>query len=103
MRRNETKICILGSTGSIGSNTLSVIDNLVLNGKELSVKYLSAGKNIHKLAEQIRKYSPEAVVIEDKIAFDEFRSEFFFEEFIVVVINFSEDLNVFRRPEPSYR
>ncbi|MBK6505376.1 MAG: 1-deoxy-D-xylulose-5-phosphate reductoisomerase [Ignavibacteria bacterium] len=79
MRRNETKICILGSTGSIGSNTLSVIDNLVLNGKELSVKYLSAGKNIHKLAEQIRKYSPEAVVIEDKIAFDEFRSEYFFE------------------------
>ena len=79
MRRSETKICILGSTGSIGSNTLSVIDNLILNGKELSVKYLTAGKNIHKLAEQIRKYSPEAVVIEDKIAYDEFRSEYFFE------------------------
>ncbi len=79
MRRSETKICILGSTGSIGSNTLSVIDNLILNGKELSVKYLSAGKNIHKLAGQIRKYSPEAVVIEDRIAFKEFRSEYFFE------------------------
>jgi 1-deoxy-D-xylulose-5-phosphate reductoisomerase len=79
LKRSESKICIFGSTGSIGNNTLSVIDNLNLNGKELSVKYLTAGKNIHKLAEQIAKYSPEAVVIEDENAYNEFKSEYFFE------------------------
>ncbi len=78
MKRSENKICIFGSTGSIGSNTLSVIDSLNLNGKELSVRYLTAGKNIHCLAEQVRKYSPEAVVIENESAYSEFQSDYSF-------------------------
>ncbi len=79
MKRSENKICIFGSTGSIGSNTLSVIDNLNLNGKKLSVRYLTAGKNIHCLADQVRKYSPETVVIENESAYFEFRSDYSFE------------------------
>lgn len=47
-------ISILGSTGSIGTQTLDV----VRNNKELNVIALTAGNNIKLLAEQIREFNP---------------------------------------------
>ncbi|MGN0514743.1 MAG: 1-deoxy-D-xylulose-5-phosphate reductoisomerase [Lachnospiraceae bacterium] len=47
-------ISILGSTGSIGTQTLDV----VRNNKELNVVALTAGNNIKLLAEQIREFNP---------------------------------------------
>ncbi|MEP6848982.1 MAG: 1-deoxy-D-xylulose-5-phosphate reductoisomerase [Acidobacteriota bacterium] len=55
-------ISILGSTGSIGCNTLKVIDHL----GDLNVVALGAGRNMKKLAEQAAKYSPEVVSVDNE-------------------------------------
>lgn len=57
-------ITILGSTGSIGTQTLEVIDNL----KNWQVKALTAYQNIDLLFEQIEKYQPEFVVVVEEEA-----------------------------------
>ncbi len=54
-------ISILGSTGSIGCNTLKVIDHL----GDFKVVAMAAGRNVDKFAEQIAKYEPELVSCED--------------------------------------
>lgn len=57
-------ISILGSTGSIGTQALDVVDKL-----NLKVCALTASKNIKILEEQVRKYKPElAVVFDEKMA-----------------------------------
>lgn len=62
---NMKKIAILGSTGSIGTQTLDV----VRNNQDLLVTALSAGSNISKLEEQIREFQPMyAVVFDEKKA-----------------------------------
>ena len=48
-------ISILGSTGSIGCNTLKVIEHL----GEFRVVALGAGRNMQKFAEQIERFQPE--------------------------------------------
>ncbi len=53
------KISILGSTGSIGTQTLDVIRNL-----NIEVAGLSAKSNLKMLIEQIDEFNPEAVCIE---------------------------------------
>ena len=53
-------IAILGSTGSIGRNSLRVIDSL---GPEYEVFALSAHSSIELLAEQARRYNPAFVAI----------------------------------------
>lgn len=54
------KLAIFGSTGSIGTTTLRVVDE---NPDKFSVTTLVAGKNIDKLIEQIIKYNPKHVYI----------------------------------------
>ncbi|HOU85332.1 MAG TPA: 1-deoxy-D-xylulose-5-phosphate reductoisomerase, partial [Spirochaetota bacterium] len=49
-------VSILGSTGSIGSSALRVIDSFP---DKFKVKALSCSSNIKTLEEQIQKYSPE--------------------------------------------
>ena len=66
------KISILGSTGSIGTQALEVIDRL----QGFEVLALSAGKNIKKLKEQIAKYKPKTVSVEEKSDADELKLEF---------------------------
>ncbi len=56
------KIAILGSTGSIGTQTLDVVRS---NG-DIEVLGISAGKNIEKLEEQIREFSPKLAVVWDE-------------------------------------
>ena len=53
-------ISILGSTGSIGCNTLKVVEHL---RNEFRVVALGAGKNIGKLSEQIKQFQPELVAV----------------------------------------
>ena len=57
------KISIIGSTGSIGTQTLEVCDNL----QDVQIMGLSANNNVKLAEEQIRKYSPKlfAMVNED--------------------------------------
>ena len=56
-------IAILGSTGSIGTQALDVVDKLGIN-----VSALTAASNINLLEKQIRKYNPMLAVVfnEDK-------------------------------------
>ena len=54
------KIGILGSTGSIGTQTLQVLDKLP--GK-FDIKYLTAHQNVDLLAAQALKYQPDTVCI----------------------------------------
>lgn len=54
-------ISILGSTGSIGTQTLDVVDKLGLN-----VVALTASTNITLLEEQVRKYKPQLAVVFDE-------------------------------------
>jgi 1-deoxy-D-xylulose-5-phosphate reductoisomerase len=58
-------ISILGSTGSIGCNTLKVCEHL---HDEFKVVALAAGKNIEVLAEQIQRFQPELVSVDSEIS-----------------------------------
>ena len=55
-------ISILGSTGSIGCNTLKVVEHL----GDIRVVAMAAGRNMSKFAEQIAKFQPELVSCEDE-------------------------------------
>jgi len=55
------KIVILGSTGSIGTQTLEVIER---NPSEFSVLGLAAGENVELLKKQIATYKPKVVSLE---------------------------------------
>ena len=55
-------ISILGSTGSIGTQTLEI----VRDNKDLQVAALAAGSNIELLEKQIRKFSPKLVCVWNK-------------------------------------
>ena len=57
------KVCILGSTGSIGCSTLNVIRN---NKNLFKVEVLVAGENVYKLIEQIIEFRPKYVYIKSK-------------------------------------
>ncbi len=59
MRGNMKKIAILGSTGSIGTQTLEIVDEQ----GDIEVVALSAGGNITLLEEQMRKYHPKYVSV----------------------------------------
>lgn len=63
------KIGILGSTGSIGTQTLSI----VRKNRDLQVIALAAGSNVQKLEEQIREFSPRIAVLWEKKAAQELR------------------------------
>lgn len=54
------KIAILGSTGSIGTQALDIIEN---NRELFKVTVLSCGSRIEKLSEQIIKFKPEIAVV----------------------------------------
>ena len=53
------KIGILGSTGSIGTQTLEI----VRSNKDLQVTALAAGRNTGKMEEQIREFQPKLAVM----------------------------------------
>ena len=57
------KIAILGSTGSIGTQTLDIVDQ---NQGDLQVVALAAGSNITLLEQQARKYKPVFVAVWDE-------------------------------------
>ncbi len=54
-------ISVLGSTGSIGTQTLDVVDKLHLN-----VTALTANSNVKLMEEQIRKYKPHIAILFDE-------------------------------------
>lgn len=62
------KIAILGSTGSIGTQTLDIVRNY---SEELQVVALAAGSNVELLEKQIREFQPKVVAMwSEKAALD---------------------------------
>ena len=64
----KKKIAILGSTGSIGTQALEVIEE---HADKFQVEVLTAYKNADLLIEQAIKFKPNAVVIVDESRFEE--------------------------------
>jgi len=62
------KLAILGSTGSIGRQTLSVVEAMP---ERFAVMALAAGSNLNELAEQIERHKPEVVSVGDAGKVDE--------------------------------
>jgi 1-deoxy-D-xylulose-5-phosphate reductoisomerase len=57
-------IAILGSTGSIGRNTLRVVESFGV--ESFRIVALGAGRNTEKLAEQVAQHRPELVSVESE-------------------------------------
>lgn len=64
------KIAILGSTGSIGTQTLEI----VRNNEDLSVVALAAGRNVELMEKQIREFAPKLAVMWSKEAAEDLRA-----------------------------
>ena len=64
------KLSILGSTGSIGTQTLEVVRN---NPNDFEVVALACGRDIDTLFKQILEFRPEAVSVADSNKADELR------------------------------
>src|SRR5581483_6885013 len=66
-------ISILGSTGSIGCNTLRVVE--ALGAERFRVVALGAGRNIEILAEQVARHQPETVSVETEEASEQLKKQ----------------------------
>ncbi len=63
-------VSILGSTGSIGRQSLDIVDNL-----GISVAALTAGSNVARMVQQCRKYKPQLAVMATQEAADALSQE----------------------------
>lgn len=88
------KITILGSTGSIGTQTLDIVRE---NPDKFCVSTLTCGKNVKLLAEQIREFKPSAAVVSAEADADVLRNEF-----PNVDIRFGSEGLVFAASETEY-
>ena len=66
-------ISILGSTGSIGCNTLRVVESL--GQQHFRVVALGAGRNIATLADQIKRHTPVLVSVESDEAAEQLKAQ----------------------------
>lgn len=65
-------VVLLGSTGSIGTSTLKVVDDLP---DEIRIVGLAAGNNRHILARQVRRFHPECVSMQEPANAERLREE----------------------------
>ena len=65
-------IGILGSTGSVGSQSLDVIDN---HKDKFNVKFLAANSNVNSLINQTEKFKPEFICIYDKSKYKQLKDK----------------------------
>src|ERR671912_1834829 len=72
---NPKGIAILGSTGSIGCNTLRVVESL--GSERFRVVALGAGSNVQILADQVAQHLPEVVSVATEMAAQDLRARLF--------------------------
>ena len=70
-----TGVAILGSTGSIGCNSLRVIESL--SSRRMRLVGLAAGSNVERLADQIATHLPEVVSVDSETAAHDLRARLF--------------------------
>lgn len=86
------RIVILGSTGSIGTQTLEIVRQ---HPEKFKVVGLSANHNIEKLQEQVAEFKPEAICITDRKKAEAFKTDLIFfkgEEGLKEMANLNSDL-----------
>ena len=64
------KIGILGSTGSVGSQALDIINNY---DQEFELVFISGHTNIKKILEQKEKYNPQHICISDNKSYSDYK------------------------------
>lgn len=75
MSGKRRRVTILGSTGSVGVNTLDLIDFATARGDaDVEIEALTANGNVALLAEQARKFRPRFVAIGDASKTSDLRS-----------------------------
>lgn len=67
----KQQICILGSTGSIGTQALDVISQ---HSDRYEAYCLTANNSVEKLAQQAHQFNPAAVVIANEAHYDELKN-----------------------------
>ncbi len=67
------RISLLGSTGSVGEQTLAVVE---ANPERFRVTALAAGQRVEKLAQQVEKFRPELVSVADAAGAQQLRDRF---------------------------
>ena len=67
------KVVLLGSTGSIGTSTCKVVEDLP---NDLELIGLAAGRNVNLLREQVAQFNPQMVSVTDPAMAKEFANEF---------------------------
>lgn len=72
MKQKRKNLVILGSTGSIGQNTLEVVRR---QSNRFRVVGLAAGRNIGLLASQVEEFQPEVVAVESENLAGELRKK----------------------------
>lgn len=69
--QNKKTVSILGSTGSIGCNTLDLVSR---NRDAYDIKALTANRNVEKLAQQAKEFNADMAVIADGTLYDDLKS-----------------------------
>ncbi|MCT1530339.1 1-deoxy-D-xylulose-5-phosphate reductoisomerase [Sphingobacterium daejeonense] len=82
---SKRKLAILGSTGSVGTQTLEVVE---LYPDHFSITVLTAGKNADLLIQQALKFKPSAIVVSDKSAYEKVKDAL---EGKGIEVNFGEE------------
>ena len=67
------KIIILGSTGSIGKNTINIIKK---DKKNFEIKLLSTNKNISEIIKQAKEFKVKNIIINDYEKFKEVKKKY---------------------------
>ena len=69
----KKKIVILGSTGSIGKNTINIIKK---DKKNFDIKLLSTNKNISEVIKQAKEFRVKNIIISDYIKFNQAKKKY---------------------------
>lgn len=65
-KKEMTRLCILGSTGSIGKQTLELVES---NSERFKIEALSCHRDVDALLQQIIKFKPRYAVVSDETAY----------------------------------
>ena len=68
----KKKIAILGSTGSIGKQTLEILKK---NKKKFEVVFLSTNKNVKEISKQVKIFKLKNVIISDNISYKKYKKK----------------------------
>ena len=94
----KKKIAILGSTGSIGENTLQIIEK---DKKNFKIELLSTNKNIIKIYNQAKKFDVKNLIIHDKEMFNKSKL-FFSKKKIRIFQNVNDFYNKYKKRKLDY-